>query len=157
MPGTAGRISSGVGLSPLLAYLSRYPCYTNLSGLISVSLVLLLRLEPPYPGSPYPDEDCRRISFGKLDVSIELLRVKILFSLSTDSNRFFNSAAAFSEIWIEWDKWFKNTTLLITRFITRVNSLDMWFKFFSQIFSNILVITEFSLVIIHHIFPLSDC
>ena len=93
MPGNAGRISSGVGFSPLLAYLSRY-----LSGLISVSLVLLLRLEPPYPDSPYPDEDCRRISFGKFDVSIELFRVKIRFSLSTDSNRFFNSAAAFSEI-----------------------------------------------------------
>ena len=98
MPGNVGRISSGVGFSPLLANLSLYSCETNLSGLISVSLVLLLRLEPPYPGSPYPDEDCRRISFGKFDVSIELFRVKIRFSLSTDSNRFFNSAAAFSEI-----------------------------------------------------------
>ena len=98
MPGNAGRISPGVDLGPLLAYLSWYSYETNLSGLISVSLVLLLRLEPPYPGSPYPDEDCRRISFGKFDVSIELFRVKILFSLSTDSNRFFNSAAAFSEL-----------------------------------------------------------
>ena len=39
----------------------------------------------------------RKISLGKFEVSIEDLLVKILFSPSTDSNRFLSSSAASSE------------------------------------------------------------